>query len=215
MQVTIQGKQIDLGQSLRQHVEDTLEALDEKFFNHAAYATTTFSREGHGHGLVKTHIAWQIGKGIQLQAEACENSAPLAFDVAYNRLLQQLRKQKQKLRGNHHHDRLAVADDAAAPVEAFGLDTIAAGSVAPEGPAIVAEMAAEIETLSVSQAASRLEYHDQPALLFRNASHDGVNMVYRRPDGNVGWVDPAGNHVIASQSLGQFAGQADGHARRA
>lgn len=195
MQITIQGKQIDLGAALREHVQDKMEEVNSKFFNHATFATVTFSREGHGHGLVKTHITLQVGKNIKVLADATEGDAYISFDRASEKIAEQLRRYKNRLRD--HHDRIETLPDGDSAREHVLADGHNDDSQHSDNPPIIAEMTTNIETLSVSEAVMRMDLADQPALLFRNASHDGLNMVYRRPDGNVGWVDPVGNHVIA------------------
>ena len=195
MQITIQGKQIDLGTALREHVQDKMEEVNSKFFNHATFATVTFSREGHGHGLVKTHITLQVGKNIKVLADATEGDAYISFDRASEKIAEQLRRYKNRLRD--HHDRIEMLPDGDSAREHVLADGHNDDSQHSDNPPIIAEMTTNIETLSVSEAVMRMDLADQPALLFRNASHDGLNMVYRRPDGNVGWVDPVGNHVIA------------------
>jgi ribosomal subunit interface protein len=197
MQITIQGKQIDLGAALREHVQDKMEEVNSKFFNHATFATVTFSREGHGHGLVKTHVTLQVGKNIKVLADATEGDAYLSFDRASEKIAEQLRRYKNRLRD--HHDRIETLGegDGLSAREHVLADGHSDDSKHTDNPPIIAEMTMNIETLSVSEAVMRMDLAGQPALLFRNASHDGLNMVYRRPDGNVGWVDPVGNHVIA------------------
>jgi hypothetical protein len=145
---------------------------------------------------VKTHITLQVGKNIKVLADATEGDAYLSFDRASDKIAEQLRRYKQRLRD--HHDRIEQLSDgdgqsAREHVLADGHDSVPHG----DDPPIIAEMATNIETLSVSEAVMRMDLANVPALLFRNASHEGLNMVYRRPDGNVGWVDPVGNHVIA------------------
>lgn len=108
-----------------------------------------------------------------------------------------MRRYKKKLRDHHERveqtpeEEILKARDyvlAAAPEQ-----DDAPEAEAPDEPLIVAEMTQEILTMSVSDAVMRLDLSGQPALMFRNASHDGINMVYRREDGNVGWVDPEGH----------------------
>ena len=190
MQLTIQGKQLDLGAALRAHVEEKLEDINQKYFNHATYATVTFSREGHGHGLVRTHITISIGKNIMILADAVEGDPYLAFDTALAKVTSQLRRYKNRLRD--HHERM----------ERETIETIRARDAVVaaedderhlngEDPVIVAEITTDIETLSVPDAVMRMDLSGQSALMFRNAGHGEINMVYRRPDGAIGWVDPA------------------------
>lgn len=188
MQVTIQGKQIDLGDALRTHVEDRLEEINTKFFNHAAHATVTFSREGHGHGLIRAHVSFHVGKDIHIISDAVESSARLSFDTAADKAARQLRRYKDRLRGHHERlERAALHETIQARDYVLSSD-----DDKPQGdaPVIIAEMTTDIQTMSVSEAVMRMDLAGQTALLFRNASHNGLNMVYRRPDGNVGWIDP-------------------------
>lgn len=194
MQLTVQGKQISLGNALKEHISEKMEDLNHKYFNHATFASVTLSREGHGHGLIRAHITMRVGKNIVVMADAVEGEAYLSFDVAAAKIGKQLRRYKNRLRD--HHDRMEkvpAADivhvrDAVIGDEHFGDQGVPHG----KDPVIIAEMAAAIMTMSVSEAVMRMDLSGQPALLFRNARNGGeLNMVYRRSDGNVGWVDPS------------------------
>lgn len=193
MQLTVQGKQINLGSALKEHVSEKMEDLNHKYFNHATFAAVTLSREGHGHGLIRAHITMRVGKDIVVMADAVEGEAYLSFDVAAAKIAKQLRRYKNRLRD--HHDRLEkipAADimhvrDAVIGDEHFGDQGVPHG----KDPVIIAEMTAAILTMSVSEAVMRMDLSGQPALLFRNARNGELNMVYRRGDGNVGWIDPS------------------------
>lgn len=202
MQVTIQGKQIDLGDALKTHVQEKIEEINQKYFNHATHATVTFSKVGHGHGLIKTHISIAVGKNINVMADAEEGDPYLSFDTAANKVAKQLRRYKNRLRDHHERlereaDSVLKAQDrvlASAPEE--GEEDVPKG----DDPLIIAELTTNIQTMSVSEAVMRLDLSGQNALLFRNAKHKGLNMVYRRPDGNVGWVDPGAAEGRAEES---------------
>jgi ribosomal subunit interface protein len=197
MELTVHGKQMDVGDALRTHVSDKLEDINQKYFNHATFATVTFSREGHGHPKTRAHISIQIGKNIMVIADAVELDPYVSFEAAATKVSKQLRRYKRKLRD--HHERLeqtpetemlkardyvlASEQNDAPPV---GEDGVPQG----DDPIVIAEMAMDIETLSVSEAVMRMDLSGQPALMFRNASNSGLNMLYRRYDGNIGWVDP-------------------------
>lgn len=201
MQLTVQGKQIDLGDALRTHVADKLEEVNNKYFNHASFATVTFSREGHGHGLIRAHIQIRVGKNIHVLGEAVEGDPYAAFDAATTKVAKQLRRYKRRLRD--HHDRLEKTPET--EIEKARSYVLAAGAddaedetdddlqAQDEAPTVVAELTTDIQIMSVSDAVMRLDLAGQTALLFRNASNKEINMVYRRTDGNIGWVDPAGN----------------------
>jgi ribosomal subunit interface protein len=188
MQLTVQGKQMDLGDALRTHVSEKLEDLNSKYFNRAIDATVTFSPEGQA--FTKTHITIRVGKDIMVNSDATETDPYVAFDQAADKVGKQLRRYKRKLRD--HHQRL---EDAPADHFSSGLDYILSPDQNNEEVhehLVIAEIATNIQTMSPSDAAMRLELSGNPALMFRNAGHKGLNMVYRRPDGNIGWVDPDG-----------------------
>lgn len=195
MEMTVQGKQIDVGEALREHVTDKLADIDQKYFNHATDATVTFSKEGHGSGLFKVHISFNVGKNIQVITEATENDPYVAFDTASEKAAKRLRRYKRKLRD--HHNRVEKTPEAEMQkARAFTLVQDAQeaseqdNDVQTEDPTIIAEIQTHIEKMSVSEAVMRMELADQNALMFRNASNDKLSMVYLRKDGNVGWLEP-------------------------
>ncbi|MGB4108168.1 MAG: ribosome-associated translation inhibitor RaiA [Alphaproteobacteria bacterium] len=191
MELSVHGKQIDVGDSLRGHVKEKIEDLSEKYFNHTTFANITFSKEGHGHARTRAHISIKLGKNIMVVADAVETDPYIAFDSAAEKAGKQLRRYKRKLRD--HHERTEQSPEAEiTKARDYVLATGGHDKELPseQSPAVIAEMATNIETLTVSDAVMRLELADLPALMFRNASHNGLNMVFRRPDGNVGWVDP-------------------------
>lgn len=203
MELTVQGKQMDVGDALRTHVTEKLEELNSKYFNHATFATVTFSKEGHGHGQIKAHIHIQVGKNITVMADSLAGDSYGAFDTAAEKVGKQMRRYKKRLRD--HHERLEQTPEA--EIEKARYYTLAAEPDVKEpkdeaehgeDPVIVAEISTDIQTMSVSDAVMRLDLSGQSALLFRNAKHKGLNMVYRRPDGNIGWVDPSIHEEKAS-----------------
>jgi ribosomal subunit interface protein len=194
MQLTVQGKQMDVGDALRTYVTEKLEEINSKYFNHATFATVTFSKEGHGHGQTKAHISIQLGKNIMVLADQAAGDAHSAFDSAAEKVAKQMRRYKKRLRD--HHDRMEQEPE----VEMLKARdyVLASEAEAPEAendesdaPVIVAEAATDLKTLSVSEAVMLLDLSGQNALMFRNATNNELNMVYRRNDGHIGWVDPA------------------------
>ncbi len=206
MQVCVQGQQINVGDALRTHVTEKLEDITQKYFNRAVGADVTFNREGHA--FIKVHISIRIGKDILVMASDTETEAYAAFDIAAARVAKQLRRYKKKLRDHHERisetpedEMLKARDYILASSGPSGNDISETGnedSGAEDGkdPVVVAEMTTSIPTLTVSDAVMRMDLAGLPAMMFRNASHGGINMVYRRSDNNVGWVDP----VIAEQA---------------
>ncbi len=191
MQLSVKGKQLDVGDALRTHVSDSLSRILGKYFGDAIEVSVTFSRHGH---LYRAVVAAHVGRGIQVQAQGDADEPYPAFDSAADRLAKRLRRYKRRLR-NHHKDAGPVL--AALPAQQYILAGDAESEAAEDEidgrPVVVAEMTTEIPSLTVSEAVMRMDLAELPALMFRNSSHSGLNMVYRRPDGNIGWIDPRGN----------------------
>jgi len=190
MQVTVTGKQIDVGDSLRGHVESTTTTIVEKYFGRAIEAHVVFSRERH---LFLSVISVHAKRGLMVQCHGSSADAYAAFDDATERLEKQLPRYKRRLR-NHHKasrdDEAEAVPEATDYVLAQGEDEPDDGSEGKDQPLVIAEMRTSIPQLSVSEAVMRLDLADLPALLFRNSKHGNLNLVYRRRDGNVGWIDP-------------------------
>lgn len=189
MQLTVTGKQLDVGDALRRHVADSLEGILGKYFGSAIDASVILSREAH---LYDAQLSVHIGRGIMLQSAAEADAPYLAFDEAAERLAKRLRRYKRRLRD--HHRTAAVEGEpanqyvlAAEPDEDAGE---APAEIGADGHLVVAEMQTEVPTLTVSEAVMRLDLANDTAMLFRNRAHGGLNLVYRRTDGNFGWVDP-------------------------
>lgn len=186
MQVTVKGIHLDLGDALKTHVETVLGGLAEKYFRDQADAVVTFTKEKNHR--YEAHVSIRIARGevIEARAEALEPYP--AFDSAAEKLASRLRRYKDKLRDHRRKEDTADLHTAAYVT----LDAEADAAVGEEGPAVVAEMELPIQTLAVADAVMQLELRDLPALMFRNPAHGGYNLVYRRKDGNIGWVDPEG-----------------------
>ncbi len=202
MELNVHGKQIDVGDALRTHVEGKLEDLNSKYFNHATFATVTFSREGHGKPRTRAHISVQLGKNIMIVADATDQDPYASFEAAAEKVGKQMRRYKKKLRDHHERQEATPEDEmriarnyVLAAVPEQDDEPITEERDIPQGddPAVIAEMTTEIQTMSVSDAVMRLDLSGESALLFYNASHKGLNMVYKRSDGNIGWVDPEGH----------------------
>jgi ribosomal subunit interface protein len=189
MQLTITGKQVELGEALRSHVDASLGAILEKYFKTAVEAHVVVTKEAH---LFRTEISLRIGRGIIVNAGATAPDSGGAFDAAAERIAKQLRRYKRRLRAHHARARDEgeagewARPDALSPIAE---DTEPEARQAGDGPAVVAEMISELPSLTVSEAVQRLDLANAPVLLFRNRCGE-INAVYRRSDGNIGWIDP-------------------------
>ncbi len=203
MQISVTGHQIDVGDALRGRVEVSLADSVVKYFDHAIEASVVFSREAQG---VRVDISVHVGRGIMVQGHGRAENAHTAFDSALDRIAKRLRRHKRRLRDHHRDQKASLADDALqaqqyilsgegedeAEDEAVDTEDPPIDGAEP-GPVIIAEMTTRIDSLTVGEAVMRMDLADQPALIFRNSGHGGLNVIYRRTDGNIGWIDPEGN----------------------
>jgi ribosomal subunit interface protein len=186
METLIKGKHVDVGDALRGHAKDQLEISVKKYFENALNSTVVFSKEGPG---FRADITVHAERGMVMQGGADGNDAYVAFEGALERISKQLRRYKRRIRSHHQNgpsdDEIVMAQYSILASE--GEDEL------PEmgGPTIVAEMPHRISTLTVSQAVMHMDLAQVPVMMFRNRAHGGMNVVYRREDGNIGWIDPS------------------------
>lgn len=185
MRYQITGKQIDIGAALQTHVQDEMAAVLQKYSQRPTDATVIFSKSGHEF-VCETTVHLSTGLTVAARGHATEIYA--AFDSCAEKMDKQLRRYKRRLK-DHHKERpepVAVADGSAYILAAQSDED------EPESlqPIIVAEMETRIPSLSVGEAVMQMELAGAPVLVFRNDKKDGVNVVYRRDDGNIGWIEP-------------------------
>ena len=190
MNLTVKGKHIDVGDALRTYVKDQLSAVTEKYFSNPIDATVLFSHEAH---LYRTDISVRVGRGILLQSSAEATDIYPAFDTAADKVGKRLRRYKRRLRDHHNADAPADGDLPARQYVIEAEPPHVDGDDHGTEPVIIAEMDMTVETMSVAEAVMRMDLAELPALLFRSGAHGGLNMIYRRHDGNVGWIDPKNN----------------------
>ncbi len=187
MRYQITGKQIDVGEALQTHVKTEIGALIAKYAGRPTEATITFSKSAHEYVCEATV---HLSTGLSAQARGHATEIYAAFDASSEKMDKQLRRYKRRLK-DHHKDR-------AEPVELFGASSYILAPEAEEHeaepdtlqPVIVAEMETKIPSLSVGEAVMQMEIAGAPVLVFKNEGKAGVNVVYRREDGNIGWIDP-------------------------
>jgi ribosomal subunit interface protein len=193
MNLTVNGKGIDVGEALRTYVAEGLDRMFEKYFSNPIEATVTFSKQGYRfHATVSVHV----GRGILMQAEDDGGDAYAAFDITAETIAKRLRRHKRRLRDHHRTETDSYAAKQFVLAADVGDENAGDAGDGPDGAnghsaLIVAELEADIPTLTVGEAVMRLDLAETQAMLFHNRAHGGLNMVYRRNDGNIGWVDPA------------------------
>ncbi len=204
MQITVKGKQIDVGDALRTHVQTQVETAVSKYFSRPIDATLTLSREAH---LLRADIIAHISRHLTVQAHATATDPYAVCDQAIEHMAKRIRRYKRRIKDDHHPRTPELVSEVPAYVLAPQEED--SGEDAPQ-PMVVAEMTTPIATLSVSDAVMRLDLGDLPVLMFRHATHGGLNVVYRRADGNIGWIDPQGNAATVAPDTGREAMAAAG-----
>lgn len=194
MQINIAGRNVALGDALKTRIETGLEGAVRKYFDRAGDAHVTVSKEGH---LFEVDLNVHLPSGIILQSVGQADDPYAALDASLEKIEKRVRRYKRRLKDHHRPDRTPMPSEMAATFvlastpENDDDDEERHANGMEQAPLTVAEGNAQISTMTVSEAVMQLELGESPALMFRNARHDGLNMVYRRPDGNIGWVDPA------------------------
>jgi len=219
MELSVKGQHVDVGDALRDYVEEKLEALKSKYFNRVTDAAVTFSRDGHY--LFRSHVVFHVGHGVKVQGTGSNADAHAAFDEAAMRVAKQLSRYKDRLRD--HHERLEKTPESSFLtardylLQTEGLDIAADEQEETARPVnngdhvIVAEATTSIPAMSVSEAVMRMDLADQDFMLFKNAKSDELNIVYRRSDGHIGWIDPsaeAGAPSLAGKAANAVASTA-------
>ena len=189
MDIRVSGHQVETGAALQTHVTDRLQALTDRFFSRATAANVTFGKGPHDHGFTCDIVA-PVVNGVVLKANGRAMSAQLAFDGAADKIERQLKRYKSRLRDRKGAEAMGGPGyDASASYTVFAPPP-AEEEVAAEHPPIIAETSVDIPTSSVSDAVMMLDLRNTNALLFRNSGTGSFNMVYRRGDGTIGWVEP-------------------------
>jgi ribosomal subunit interface protein len=195
MQLKVSGKQVELSDALRVHVSEHLDTITNKYFDQAMEANITFSK---ARSFFTCDINLHAGRGVTVRGEGEAADAHAAFDDAAEHIAKRLRRYRQRV-NDHARDvtprakpepgrQYILRDEDSAP----GGD--ATGHAEPDSlhATIIAEADTVIETLSVRDAVMHMDLAYQQMLMFRNTNNGQLNVVYRRSDGHIGWIDPTG-----------------------
>ena len=198
MNVQVSGRRIDLGEALRTRIASELVTAIGKYFDRGGSAEVVVGRDGHSFCVDMVVV---LASGQQLVARGLGGDAHSAFDTALTKIEARIRRYKRRLVNHHHHNAAARTPTEITSVmvlrapeddDEFDEDWSGAATVSNGAPEamIIAETEATVKTLTVSMAVMELDLTGAPVQLFRNAAHGGLSVVYRRPDGNIGWIDP-------------------------
>lgn len=190
MEIRVSGHQVDTGEALRSYVRERMSAMAAKYFARAISAQVTFGKGPHDHAFTCDIIA-HVMQGVILKGSGKAADAHPAFDQASERVEKQLRRYTRRLKERHAAELQPVGlDDVEADASYTVFDTGDEHTEPSDNPPIIAETRVDIPTSSVSDAVMLLDLRNTNALLFRNSGTDALNMVYRRGDGTIGWVEP-------------------------
>ncbi|MEE9434884.1 MAG: ribosome-associated translation inhibitor RaiA [Sphingorhabdus sp.] len=185
MEIRVSGHQVETGAALQSHVEDRLTAISDKYFAKALSAHATFGRGPHES--FTSDIVMHVMQGLVLKGRGGARDAHAALDKAAARIEKQLRRYMRRLQDRHSQAAFALKQEEAAYTV---FDNDAEEEIVPDAPLIVAETKVDIPESSVSDAVMIMDLRDTSALLFKNTGTGTHNMVYRREDGTIGWVEP-------------------------
>ncbi len=186
MQIKITGKNLDIGEALRDHVGVRLTQLQQKYFEGTVHGHVTVEKQRTG---FHTDCTLHLATGLVLQAHGAASEAHPSFDSAAQHLEKQLKRYKQRIKDHHKTRREPVRQLEAASYVISASDDVDE-EPADLNPVVIAESATNVPELTVGEAVMQLDISSVPFVMFRNSGHGALNVVYRRHDGNIGWVDP-------------------------
>lgn len=189
MALRVSGKNIDVGDALRQRLTDRISDVVAKYFDGGWSGHVTVARDGSGY---RSECMVHLDSGVNLQAHGNEQEANASADVAVEKIEKRLRRYKQRMKDRHGHGGpngvgMAAQSYILAPVP----ESENEAELEDWSPTVVAEQVTRLRSLSVADAVMELDITGAPVVVFRHAGHGRVSVVYRRPDGHVGWIDPA------------------------
>jgi ribosomal subunit interface protein len=193
MHVQVSGKHVAVGEALRKRVTDEILTSIGKYFERGGDADVVVSRDGHS---FRVDCAVALASGQQLQSHGLGADAHGAFDAAMAKIETRIRRYKRRLKSHSVQASAKAAETAALYVlrapdadadDGWDLDD---GATSPPAAMIIAETHSALNTMTVSMAVMQLDLTESQTIVFRNAAHGGLSVVYRRPDGNIGWIDP-------------------------
>jgi len=185
MQVQITGKNVDVGDALKSHIKARLDQDVAKYFDDDASGHVTVAKEG---GDFRSDCSLILASGINLQSHGQSGDAYASFDIAAEKLEKRLRRYSRRLKKHRKH-RSSPVNSMDFPVFVISSDDDEQ-EVSEDNPVIIAETSTEIQDLTVSEAVMKMDISDMPFVIFRSGKNHSLNIVYRRDDGNIGWIDP-------------------------
>ncbi len=185
MGLRISGKNLDIGDAFRIHAEERLAAALAKYFDGGFSGQVVLERDGPG---FRTDCTLHLDTGIVLQATGRAQEPHQSLDIAADRIEKRLRRYKRRLKDHRPTNRTDSLPAASYVIASLDEEEDVA---ADYNPTIIAEEIAHLEMMTVGKAVTAMDLSDLPVVVFRNAAHGGISVVYRRTDGHIGWIDPS------------------------
>ncbi|HLP67370.1 MAG TPA: ribosome-associated translation inhibitor RaiA [Rhizobium sp.] len=190
MSVRVSGKHMEIGEAFRQRIEERIRETVTKYFDGGYSGQVTVTKSAAAAAPFAADCLLHLDSGVNLHATGSANDPLISFDIATDRIDKRLRRYKRKLKDRHPNNGAGTPVEVAYTV----MDAVSdEHEEVPEdyAPTIVAESTKQLRTMSVASAVMALDMTDEPVLLFRNPGSEQINIVYRRNDGNIGWIDSA------------------------
>lgn len=190
MQISVSGKGVDVGAALQSHIENQIEEHVKKYIDRVTSVNIVISREAH---LFRVDITGNLGthSGLVVRGRGASEDVYASFDEALEKISKQLRRYKRKIT-NHHKSGNEQAASARKTGTKYVISPDSGEHDEDKQPGlIIAEKPTDIETMTVSEAVMKMDLQDLPAVMFFNSAHGRLNVVYKRVDGNISWVDPS------------------------
>ena len=188
MDIRVSGHQIETGEALQSHAQDRLSVIVDKYFSRALSSHVTFGKAPAG--AFRCDIVTHVAQGLILKGAAVAHDAHVALDQAAEKIDKQLRRYKRRIKDRHEEAAHAVKQEEAA-YTIFAEPEPEVEEVVVDAPVVIAETRVDVPEATVSDAVMMLDLRNTNALLFKNAGTGTYNMVYRRGDGSIGWVEPS------------------------
>ena len=189
MDIRVSGHQVDTGEALRSRVDDRLTAIADKYFSRLISAQVTFGKGPHDHGFTCEIVAY-VPQGVVLKGSDRAADANAAFDAAAEKIEKQLRRYTKRLKERRGPSNVNQTLDIVADANYRVFEVPQEEEEASDNPPVIAETRVDIPESNVADAVMLLDLRNTNALMFRNSGTGNFNMVYRRGDGTIGWVEP-------------------------
>lgn len=183
MSINITGKHIEVGESLTSHIENVVSNISQRYFGDPIEAHIVVTKETHKFFI---DFSVHISKHFVVRTHGEDSDAYRACDQAAERMETRIRRYKSRLRDRKRH---GDVDASMLPAQQYIVNAHEEDQ-GNDTPLVIAEMSSHVPTLTVGEAVMRMDLSDQPVMMFKNSKHGGLNVVYKRPDGHVGWIDP-------------------------